>query len=145
MVGFPVHPRLRGELSGISTKHFEAERFIPAYAGNSLRSWTTYLWTPVHPRLRGELEILIQFRQSVERFIPAYAGNSRFLILQFNVLSVHPRLRGELNTLIAPFMDNVGSSPLTRGTLLAERIGLSPARFIPAYAGNSGRHYKVDQ
>ena len=70
-----VHPRLRGELGrpvstvsniggsspltrgtqkNVSDVH-ETSRFIPAYAGNSLKSHTYHLPLTVHPRLRGEL------------------------------------------------------------------------------------------
>ena len=75
IISAPVHPRLRGELElgrvvldskdGSSplargthdNDHLPpfGSRFIPACAGNSLRSWITFSWTPVHPRLRGEL------------------------------------------------------------------------------------------
>ena len=76
---------------------YVADRFIPAYAGNSWRLRYSCGLVPVHPRLRGELKAklypelcqdgsspltrgtpsaspIIQF---IIRFIPAYAGNSR--------------------------------------------------------------------
>ena len=111
-----VHPRLRGELlellkrcyvrSGSSplargTQDLDrlgyvADRFIPAYAGNSWRLRYSCGLVPVHPRLRGELRPLsnhntlifgssplmrgtlpwcLEYRPEW-RFIPAYAGNS---------------------------------------------------------------------
>ena len=71
-------------------------RFIPAYAGNSVKYGQGYANDPVHPRLRGELigrncnpPIRIgsspltrgtlrvnAFVRMNTRFIPAYAGNS---------------------------------------------------------------------
>ena len=70
-----VHPRLRGELKFLAS-HQEnsvgsspltrgtpdvalslahADRFIPAYAGNSQPEYACHHSQPVHPRLRGEL------------------------------------------------------------------------------------------
>ena len=132
-----VHPRLRGELyfstlclmqsSGSSPltrgthlpglKQKDKDRFIPAYAGNSVSPASQASMRPVHPRLRGEL------------FDPSRSANSRF--------PVHPRLRGELQKNNHWQQSTSGSSPLTRGT----RVLLYPSclitRFIPAYAGNS--------
>ena len=51
--------------------------------------------------------------------------------------TVHPRLRGELVDSTVAVVDYLGSSPLTRGTPIADRYGLNVQRFIPAYAGNS--------
>ena len=113
---FTVHPRLRGELfmdnvfmdtffgsspltrgtPDTSTIHFEAERFIPAYAGNSISVFTIAPLASVHPRLRGELPFGSLVPRDLTgsspltrgthnrkrhchqlcRFIPAYAGNS---------------------------------------------------------------------
>ena len=70
-----VHPRLRGELTALVLAFFGAfgsspltrgtpdigqrcidpNRFIPAYAGNSIAGSRQVLPYPVHPRLRGEL------------------------------------------------------------------------------------------
>ena len=112
-----VHPRLRGELRGKKFKDDSiigsspltrgtlndngelviTSRFIPAYAGNSLKSMPGMLDLAVHPRLRGELLFILMLAFSYSRFIPAYAGNSLGLLLlcALSVL-VHPRLRGEL-------------------------------------------------
>ena len=95
---------------------YVADRFIPAYAGNSWRLRYSCGLVPVHPRLRGELGPHIgsrigfigsspltrgtppeKFYDGVRsRFIPAYAGNSSVLINKAFLLAVHPRLRGEL-------------------------------------------------
>ena len=75
---------------------YVADRFIPAYAGNSWRLRYSCGLVPVHPRLRGELSYIyawgaVQYgsspltrgthlldgqRERGRRFIPAYAGNS---------------------------------------------------------------------
>ena len=79
------------------------------------------------------------------RFIPAYAGNSAADQSKNDLPPVHPRLRGEL------FPDGlindplIGSSPLTRGTLSIPFSNIRPARFIPAYAGNSSLYLMFSQ
>ena len=73
------------------------------------------------------------------RFIPAYAGNSIFEAPRIVNNAVHPRLRGELYISCYTTAHNIGSSPLTRGTLAIRSLRISRLRFIPAYAGNSLR------
>ena len=95
---------------------YVADRFIPAYAGNSRKRIPGCDALPVHPRLRGELAIaesqkfmddgsspLTRGTPSVStlnsdcgRFIPAYAGNSSKSYYMTFLITVHPRLRGEL-------------------------------------------------
>ena len=56
------------------------------------------------------------------------------LILTFRA---HPRSRGE-NLLANPsLIIGAGSSPLTRGKLVAEARGLGPHGLIPAHAGKT--------
>ena len=97
---------------------YVADRFIPAYAGNSLDMCRSRCTFPVHPRLRGELFsllallarysgsspltrgtlLLISSLSNHVRFIPAYAGNSSVSHGGYDGEPVHPRLRGELGT-----------------------------------------------
>ena len=136
-----------------------SQRFIPAYAGNSRQERPSGAKSTVHPRLRGELPApiaavavmdgsspLTRGTQTIVfrvlrrvRFIPAYAGNSVGTCGRRSGNSVHPRLRGEL--LSEPLLKTAwfGSSPLTRGTLLSIGARIFCVRFIPAYAGNSGK------
>ena len=72
-----------------------------------------------------------------DRFIPAYAGNSTNSGQAQFPITVHPRLRGELGCMNKKSFPGVGSSPLTRGTLMKLVLLLRSKRFIPAYAGNS--------
>ena len=133
------------------------ERFIPAGAGNTTRSVPTSRVAPVHPRWRGEhrrqaargvvahgssplargtLEGAVDACH-VGRFIPAGAGNTRLFTVTFCALPVHPRWRGEhmiITGLAALFG---GSSPLARGTHLADSDLCFVPRFIPAGAGNT--------
>ena len=111
-----VHPRLRGELfarkgdeigytgsspltrgtQGYTAPDGHLVRFIPAYAGNSVKAQADEQLDAVHPRLRGELVLVSVFDKVAGRFIPAYAGNSRFTLFPDSSITVHPRLRGEL-------------------------------------------------
>ena len=71
------------------------------------------------------------------RFIPAYAGNARRMPSITSWKTVHPRIRGERPKTVSTLARTSGSSPHTRGTpVISIRAG-TPARFIPAYAGNA--------
>ena len=118
---------------------YVADRFIPAYAGNSRVRESLLFDSTVHPRLRGELKVKVKkvfillgsspltrgTHQSIDevrvnaRFIPAYAGNSSEPQRFWQPVSVHPRLRGELAKKSIYCSSVPGSSPLTRGTLQA--------------------------
>ena len=60
-------------------------------------------------------------------------------------MAVHPRLRGELRRGPIHLGNRSGSSPLTRGTRLADMEKRAHDRFIPAYAGNSFDKYLSEQ
>ncbi len=70
-------------------------------------------------------------------FIPTHAGNTLRLCVRRERYSVHPHSRGE--HLEGQLLDrlNLGSSPLTRGTLLSRLDHTDPGRFIPTHAGNT--------
>ena len=113
------------------------QRFIPAYAGNSLVGSTLAIRTiGSSPLTRGTL--FQHFNLSLsQRFIPAYAGNSLRKDVHPERGTVHPRLRGELPCRANGCPCTVGSSPLTRGTQTIVFVFNGHGRFIPAYAGNS--------
>ena len=70
------------------------------------------------------------------RFIPACAGNSPGPPHHGLATTVHPRVCGE-QSLTKPSADLTnGSSPRVRGTVNFLACGVTPARFIPACAGN---------
>ena len=135
----------------------QADRFIPAYAGNALsgirRSWHK----PVHPRVCGEryhyensysskfgssprmrgTHIRRSFFCFAHRFIPAYAGNALYLSLASQCRSVHPRVCGERASSVLACLPVSGSSPRMRGTHPHVAPDRLLQRFIPAYAGNA--------
>ena len=133
------------------------DRFIPAWAGNSLPSLSLQVPEAVHPRVGGE-----QMRTSPmtdllsgssprgrgtvrgddrvwlrRRFIPAWAGNRTTGQRPLTGPPVHPRVGGEQGSLMRADQDFVGSSPRGRGTVVMILVRHGTARFIPAWAGNS--------
>ena len=113
-------------------------RFIPACGELSKPSWAIVQLDGSSPLARGTQD-LDRLGYVADRFIPAYAGNSWRLRYSCGLVPVHPRLRGELKAWGA-YEDGLnGSSPLTRGTPESNTDCGSDYRFIPAYAGNSGR------
>ena len=113
-------------------------RFIPACGELSKPSWAIVQLDASSPLARGTQD-LDRLGYVADRFIPAYAGNSGLWMSCTKTPSVHPRLRGELHHHWRYFSPKFGSSPLTRGTLAKTLFGRGSMRFIPAYAGNSGR------
>ena len=111
-------------------------RFIPACGELSKPSWAIVQLDGSSPLARGTQD-LDRLGYVADRFIPAYAGNSYERKKVTEYTSVHPRLRGELIGGFWGKAPEVGSSPLTRGTHPSLNVNKSPARFIPAYAGNS--------
>ena len=71
------------------------------------------------------------------RFNPACAGNSLLIKGRIKAESVQPRLRGELIILGVALRENLGSTPLARGTQKAGAGTERKYRFNPACAGNS--------
>ena len=133
------------------------QRFIPAYAGNTILACRWSGTSTVHPRLRGEHGIMLEISDyfsgsspptrgtpapwrllpGIGRFIPAYAGNTPLPGERPALPPVHPRLRGEHYIRRNEIRNSSGSSPPTRGTLHHPEHRLGRDRFIPAYAGNT--------
>ena len=131
-----VHPRWRGE--------------------HVAMRWSAEV-RPVHPRWRGEHSFWLNVMQrrsgssplargtqegrnapgGHDRFIPAGAGNTCRARPTIRAITVHPRWRGEHERNQHAFTQARGSSPLARGTRIAERSTIQHQRFIPAGAGNT--------
>ena len=74
-----------------------------------------------------------------QRFIPAWAGNTRGRSVPSTRKPVHPRVGGEHLAIAAQKSRVDGSSPRGRGTRTIQRCRCMGQRFIPAWAGNTGR------
>ncbi len=79
---------------------------------------------------------------AVIRFIPAHAGNSPRQSTQLPMKSVYPRSRGELDGVLLGLIQDLGLSPLTRGTRWPDHDDFNKMRFIPAHAGNSSSRWR---
>ena len=112
-------------------------RFIPAYAGNSIREESVLIRLTVHPRLRGELAPNFKFLLRSTGSSPLTRGTRLVFTGSIFPIPVHPRLRGELSVSSFRSPSSPGSSPLTRGTHFDAVEKKVFDRFIPAYAGNS--------
>ena len=155
-------PRSRGTLLHTNEWH-PTHRFIPAFAGNTDRSGPAATRIPVHPRVRGEHASIactpLAITGSSPRsrgtrtallrrpwgnwFIPAFAGNTRTARSSRRRSTVHPRVRGEHRELRPGMFPGNGSSPRSRGTPWRHPLRLRGRRFIPAFAGNTGRRQSV--
>ena len=76
-------------------------------------------------------------RPCAGRIIPAYAGSTWRRRRPGRGWSDHPRIRGEHLQQSMGAVDDVGSSPHTRGAPRLGRLGAGPGRIIPAYAGST--------
>ena len=152
-----VHPRVCGEHGGFFRFAVLANRFIPACAGNTANAALEVISEAVHPRVCGE-HLARRYcsatscgssprvrgtlgRESVNRaasrFIPACAGNTMYLAMLLLQETVHPRVCGEHAGEDGDASPFSGSSPRVRGTRRLRSGTSSPARFIPACAGNT--------
>ena len=150
-------PRVRGTpQEGIEL--LAVHRFIPARAGNTVRSRMAQSTSSVHPRACGEHKTWARKRTTCpgssprvrgtlfephvgrlgKRFIPARAGNTAMATGLACRRPVHPRACGEQGAVIAAPRRANGSSPRVRGTHGTDHLRQLCDRFIPARAGNTG-------
>ncbi len=149
-------PRMRGtQVTKVETG--KIGRFIPAHAGNTIKTQGAAKGAAVHPRACGEhgehlrdAELglgssprmrgtrLPHFSASIPgRFIPAHAGNTRACGSGSSRAPVHPRACGEHSSGATDNLGITGSSPRMRGTQLGPERKHQLKRFIPAHAGNT--------
>ena len=130
---------------------------IPAYAGSTELLLSNAWDARDHPRLRGEHresalpENHVLGSSPLTRgarvhceahglgcgIIPAYAGSTNAKLMPCTSRRDHPRLRGEHARKSTSFTVPSGSSPLTRGALLAMGNNGGIVGIIPAYAGST--------
>ncbi len=151
-------PRGRGTPGGKSAQSGN-RRFIPAWAGNTTELAHRAAGNAVHPRVGGEHEPSWSARSETggssprgrgthgprkpdhggRRFIPAWAGNTTARSRASFTATVHPRVGGEHEAAGLTAAGCPGSSPRGRGTRFAAGVFRYKQRFIPAWAGNTGR------
>ena len=118
-----VHPRLRGELKKLRLRAAATNGSSPLTRGTR----------------RDEYPVLGHLR-----FIPAYAGNSLLGFYRRSGRTVHPRLRGELCLIFTGRRLLIGSSPLTRGTRLANTRSANELAVHPRLRGELPRKLPSD-
>ena len=111
-----AHPRLRGE--------------------HSWRSSHCNCTTGSSPLTRGARRGVAHVHRKA-RLIPAYAGSTPSSIFLARLRRAHPRLRGEHAKHMIFDQGAAGSSPLTRGALIAIIVLVIAIGLIPAYAGST--------
>ena len=109
-----VHPRVGGETPTTASESIGTRGSSPRGRGN--------LWYPERRRLRTG-------------FIPAWAGKPPASPPAKHKRRVHPRVGGETGPGMPAERPREGSSPRGRGNLRQVGSRLSPAGFIPAWAG----------
>ena len=139
---------------------------IPAHAGKTLTTTSTYRTVRDHPRSRGEnmgwdLSLINPWgsspltrgkqrpaRHEVSRrgIIPAHAGKTRLTAGLSQRDRDHPRSRGENFSATSTIRNRRGSSPLTRGKLAVSGRREVQGGIIPAHAGktcSTGRSVQI--
>ena len=122
-----AHPRSRGE--------------------NSHPAKLPSLWAGSSPLTRGKRNASMT-RTNGPGLIPAHAGKTRMIWISEHTSWAHPRSRGENPESSVQVLEELGSSPLTRGK---RGRSAAPARrrgLIPAHAGKTLpdlRFYRADR
>ena len=132
-------------------------RLIPAHAGKTPQLSVFSASREAHPRSRGEngrlrcgsccasgSSPLTRGKHgaagealNLRGLIPAHAGKTCPSSRQGLGTQAHPRSRGENRSPSGRSVSTMGSSPLTRGKLLAEQADNLDVRLIPAHAGKT--------
>ena len=151
------HPRIRGEHIGRQIVLLAVVGSSPHTRGARRRRATRRAPPGDHPRIRGEHRLRLpdldprrgssphtrgappSRRQPPHggRIIPAYAGSTPGRPSPAPIPRDHPRIRGEHADGDGDQLHAVGSSPHTRGALIADGVLTRMSRIIPAYAGST--------
>ena len=130
---------------------------IPAHAGKTGCGDERVTHVAAHPRSRGENRSrgatfcrksgsspLTRGKRhgrprprALTGLIPAHAGKTADLAVRNSASAAHPRSRGENTRLVEPSDATLGSSPLTRGKLMARSFRSVGGGLIPAHAGKT--------
>ena len=133
----PDHPRIRGEHLVLSRRHPPDEGSSPHTRGALFLPSLSSLLMMDHPRIRGEHSTPPRSRPRHPRIIPAYAGSTQFEQSSPHSRGDHPRIRGEHDPSTGMSLQQMGSSPHTRGARLGCQCCQSGVGIIPAYAGST--------
>ena len=93
-------------------------------------------WPGSSPLTRGKRGVDCELRR-LAGLIPAHAGKTAKNGIQRRRAGAHPRSRGENSVMIWTSCRGSGSSPLTRGKLVGDRLASAVYRLIPAHAGKT--------
>ena len=130
---------------------------IPAHAGKTVLSKKLLGASRAHPRSRGENNCesmtvakvggsspLTRGKREIlggdlrgGGLIPAHAGKTCAAPMPVARSGAHPRSRGENFEATDKTVDDEGSSPLTRGKHVNDKLGANVAGLIPAHAGKT--------
>ena len=147
-------PRGRGSLAELVEDALDPGS-IPAWAGEPRHETLPGGFAAVHPRVgggalnrvvlnravigpspRGRGSHLVAFHTSRDRgSIPAWAGEPGYRWCSIRRSTVHPRVGGGAERVIGTVSRDLGPSPRGRGSRTWPRSWTSPARSIPAWAG----------
>ena len=156
LVGWGSSPLTRGKHWPTRTAIYTGG-LIPAHAGKTHQTRDTRPKYRAHPRSRGEnikaaVSVVVEWGSSpltrgklipragipgVAGLIPAHAGKTSRRFGKCPWRTAHPRSRGENRDAERCAGRLEGSSPLTRGKLVAPRADLLRERLIPAHAGKT--------
>ena len=151
-------PLTRGKRQRHRGRH-QGNGLIPAHAGKTTGRGLRAQQGRAHPRSRGENTANGQTwglgvgsspltrgkpagraaGQAVAGLIPAHAGKTSSQRRSPTMRRAHPRSRGENQIQVLKAHMGDGSSPLTRGKLIADRITGKTIGLIPAHAGKTSR------
>ena len=131
-------PHTRGAQMRVKAEDYESG-IIPAYAGSTLaEARSDRRQGGSSPHTRGAPDESVYLAQR-PRIIPAYAGSTIARSSVHWASADHPRIRGEHASTHSSDCGSRGSSPHTRGALLARLMSMVRSRIIPAYAGSTKR------